>query len=303
MSLLRSGAVPALIHGTRRPRHVYLDNLKVVLVVGVIVAHVTMAWTGVGTWVFEEPHVREPMLSILTLAAVFGSLFGMALFFLIAGMFTPASLARKGFGPFALDRAVRLGVPMVFYILAFSPVVEYVDPDNAHWDKGFAAFTVHVWWPPAPGPTWFLGVLLLFSVVYAAIRTVSPTSAAARTAPTGAQLLIAGAIIAIASYALHLAVPLGRSGGISRSGRRRPGPSASAWAYSVRSGAGSIRSMLRSPVGSGTSRGQRSRDAWPWSVWPARWEQTSTLSAAAAPGSHCSSPCSRGFSWSPCRSG
>lgn len=97
-----------------RSRCAYADNLKVVLVAGVIVAHVTMAWTGVGTWVFDEPHVREPLLTIATLLAVVGSLFGMALFFLIAGVFTPRSLARKGLGRFLADRAVRLGVPMVF---------------------------------------------------------------------------------------------------------------------------------------------------------------------------------------------
>jgi len=85
-------------------RSAYADNLKVCLVVGVIVAHVTMAWTGLGTWVFDEPHVREPLLTIATLLAVIGSLFGMALFFLVAGVFTPRSLARKGLGRFLADR-------------------------------------------------------------------------------------------------------------------------------------------------------------------------------------------------------
>ncbi len=56
-----------------RPRHAYIDNPKVVLVVGVIVGHATMAWTGVGDRVFDEPHVREPLLSILTLLAMIGA--------------------------------------------------------------------------------------------------------------------------------------------------------------------------------------------------------------------------------------
>ena len=107
-----------------RHRYRYLDNLKVVLVVGVIVGHVTLAWTGVGVWVFEEPHVREPLLSFLVLGAVTGALFAMPLFFLIAGLFTPRSLERKGLGRFCADRVVRLGVPMLFFILFLSPVVE-----------------------------------------------------------------------------------------------------------------------------------------------------------------------------------
>lgn len=113
-----------------RPRYAYVDNLKTELVGCVILAHTTNAWTGLGTWVFEEPHLREPFLSIASSMMV-GSFFGMALFSLIAGMFTPPSLRRKGLRPFLTDRAMRLGIPMPFFVIALSPVVEYVDPDNA----------------------------------------------------------------------------------------------------------------------------------------------------------------------------
>jgi len=191
-------------------RSAYADNLKVCLVVGVIVAHVTMAWSGLGTWVFDEPHVREPLLTIATLLAVIGSLFGMALFFLVAGVFTPRSLARKGLGRFLADRAIRLGVPMVFFAVVLSPIVEYVDPDNAGWDRGFGTFAVHIWWPPVPGPTWFLGILLLFSAVYAVTRTVLPRRTTGPTPLRAWHLVTAGTVIAIASYAVRFVVPLGQ---------------------------------------------------------------------------------------------
>jgi glucans biosynthesis protein C len=41
-----------------------VDNLKVLLVAGVIVAHATMAWTGLRTWVFTVPPVRQPPLVV-----------------------------------------------------------------------------------------------------------------------------------------------------------------------------------------------------------------------------------------------
>ncbi|MGH3333611.1 MAG: acyltransferase family protein [Nocardioidaceae bacterium] len=72
-------------------------------------------------------------------------------------------MARKGLHRFLVDRVLRLGVPMVFFVIFLSPFVEYVDSENVGWDRGFAAFTLDIWWPPAPGPTWFLGVLLLFA--------------------------------------------------------------------------------------------------------------------------------------------
>lgn len=209
MSLLEHpAALPVTTTTTESSRFAYADNLKLMLVIGVVVAHATMAWTGVGTWVFDEPPVREPLLSALSIFELVGALFGLALFFLIAGAFTPRSLARKGLRRFLVDRTVRLGVPMLFFVVVLSPVVEYADPDAAGWTRGFPAFAVHTWWPPAPGPTWFLGVLLVFSAVYAVVRTVFPRRPA--TAQMRARhLWAAGMIVVVGSYLVRIAVPLG----------------------------------------------------------------------------------------------
>ena len=188
------------------PRRGYLDNLKVLLVAGVIVAHAVFAWTRVGTWVLREPSVREPLLSTMELVALVGGLLGLAPFFVIAGALTPASFARKGPRRFLADRALRLGVPMVFFVVVMSPFVEYVDTDNVGWDRGFWAFTVEIWWPPAPGPTWFLGVLLLLSAVYALVRVVVPRRPE-RTAMRVRHLVLAGAVLVAASYVVRLVVP------------------------------------------------------------------------------------------------
>jgi hypothetical protein len=209
MSQQDTDVVPVDVAMGTRHRFAYLDNLKVVLVVGVIVGHATMAWTGVGDWVFDEPHVRDPMLSVLILLAVIGALFAMPLFFLVAGAFTPGSLRRKGLRRFLIDRIVRLGLPMIFFVIFLSPVIEYVDPGSAGWDRGFASFALHIWWPPAPGPTWFLGVLLAFSIVYAVVRAMWPSRTSTATPPRIWQLAAAAAIVALVSYAVRFTVPLG----------------------------------------------------------------------------------------------
>lgn len=194
-------------------RDAWADNLKVVLVVGVIVAHVTIAWTGVGSWVFAEDPVREPLFSLLVLAST-GSLFGLAVFFLLAGMYTPRSLMRKGTRRFLVDRAVRLGLPLLAFVLLIAPVVEWVDPDRAGWERGFVAYTLEVvWWswptPPAWGPTWFLAVLLVFSVVYAAARAVVPAREES-TGPARPRHLVAVACaIAAVSWLVRIEVPVG----------------------------------------------------------------------------------------------
>jgi len=206
-------AAPAPV-SAKTSRFAYADNLKVLLVVGVIVAHSTMAWTENDAWVLEEPSVREPLLTLLNLVALVGVMFAMATFFLIAGTFTPGSLARKGLRRFLVDRTVRFGVPLVAYLLVLSPVVEYVDAvNNGSWDGGFWAFLPHVWRHPAPGPLWFLEVLWVFSAVYAVVRTVWPRRATGRASLPGRYLLVAGALVAVAAYLIRIGLPFAREVG------------------------------------------------------------------------------------------
>lgn len=198
------------VSGAARRR--YADNLKVVLVAGVVVAHVTMAWTALeDAWVFSEPPVREPLLSVLRLASIIGVLVGMPLFFLVAGIFTPASLRRKGLRRYAVDRTVRLLVPSLLYVLLVTPPVEFIDPQNADWTQDYWAFLPHVLttWPPAPGPTWFLGVLLLFSLVYGVVRTLRPRLPGSQTALRWWHLAVMAVAVAVTSYLLRFVVPVG----------------------------------------------------------------------------------------------
>jgi fucose 4-O-acetylase-like acetyltransferase len=192
-----------------RGRLAWADNLKVVLVAGVVLAHVLIAYTGVGTWVLDEPHVRDPLLSVLMLLVLLGGLFGMPLFFLVAGVFTPPSLERKDTRRFLAGRALRLLVPMVLFVLLLSPPIEYVDDDNVGWTGTFGEFVPTTWWPPAPGPTWFLGVLFAFSAAYAVLRAVRPRGDQPAAPLRAWHLVVAALTITLLSFVLRVAVPLG----------------------------------------------------------------------------------------------
>ena len=150
------------------PRRAYLDNLKTVLVTGVIVGHVSITYADIGSWAYHEPSANKAYLLPAALIVILGSLFAMGLFFLIAGFLTPRSLARKGPAGFIRDRLARLGVPFLFMLLVF-PIVRRIGDGSG---KSLAWFFRDQLKDPDPGPLWFVFVLLLFSCAYVAWRSL-----------------------------------------------------------------------------------------------------------------------------------
>lgn len=191
-------------------RSAYLDNLKVLLVAGVIAVHTSITYGVDGSWYLEslEP-AAGPVSGLLTVFAGIGFLFGMGLFFLISGRLSAPSLERKGPRRFMRERLVRLGLPLLFYMFLISPWLEYV---SYRWDEDG---TEPLWpyvrdqvWDLAPGPAWFLEALLVFSAGYVLLRALRPRRPG-RTRLSGRFLLGAGAVLAITSFATHFAFPVG----------------------------------------------------------------------------------------------
>lgn len=116
---------------------------------------------------------RAPVVDAFTL---WNDSFFMAMMFLLAGLFVPASLARKGAGRFVRDRLLRLGLPFVVSAAVLAPLAyapAYLVRAEATGHPGFwpAWLALGIW--PA-GPAWFLWVLLAFGGVAAAVWKVAP---------------------------------------------------------------------------------------------------------------------------------
>ena len=167
------GTALPVTDGAVRPRRAYLDNLKVVLVVGVIVGHVLITYADVGTWAYRETSVNDAFLIPAALVVALGSLFAMGVFFLIAGLMTPGPLARKGPALFLRDRALRLALPFLVFLLLLYPAVKWVGERGAQPLGWYLRAQLR---DLDPGPLWFVLALLLFSVGYVAWRQVRPRS-------------------------------------------------------------------------------------------------------------------------------
>lgn len=106
----------------------------------------------------------------------FNDSFFMALMFLVAGMFVPAGIARRGAGGYLRERALRLGVPFVVAAGVLAPLAyatTFLQITPVPTLAGFAAqwFALGRW--PA-GPAWFLWVLLAFGAIAVVASRLAP---------------------------------------------------------------------------------------------------------------------------------
>jgi len=151
------------------PRRASIDNLKVVMVAGVIAVHAIAGYAGMN-WTYAD--VAEGEMGLVS-RSVFGllilpfAMFVMALFFLVSGLLTPASIDRKGPRRFARDRLVRLGIPLAAFAFVLWPLMTFglyraAGSDWTLWDVYADDPTLD------NGPLWFVEALLIFSLAYAA---------------------------------------------------------------------------------------------------------------------------------------
>jgi hypothetical protein len=295
---LRGARAPRAARLKRRPERVaYLDNLKLLLVAVIIAGHGALAYGDLeNAWPYQD--VREVHLagvSNITLAMVVipAALFAMGLFFLISGLVTPGSVSRKGPRTFARDRLLRLGAPLVVWTLVIWP--------GAIWAAHLAAGETHsFWWQlrhadPVldTGPMWFVEVLLIYSLAYAAWRywrrrqAARPDRIAAsnRSAPLSARTLVAlAAAISVATVLVRPVFPAA-SGQIGQS---------HLWQWpqlvvmfglgsSPPSAAGSIRCLIGFAAGAAWRRWAGSRHSW---SSPGSWRRSAWIvESSSTPGS------------------
>jgi hypothetical protein len=210
---------PITTASERRPRVAYLDNLKLLLVAVIIAGHGAVAYGDLeSAWPYQD--VQEVQLGAvsnitLSIVVILAALFAMGLFFLISGLVTPGSVSRKGPQTFARDRLIRLGLPLVVWALVIWP--------GAIWIAHLAAGDSHsFWWQLThadpvldTGPMWFVEVLLIYSLAYAAWRywqerggmEERPTAADSSPPLSGRTLVALAAGISVATVLVRPVFP------------------------------------------------------------------------------------------------
>ncbi|MGD0736409.1 MAG: acyltransferase [Terracidiphilus sp.] len=201
-------------------RNFYIDRLRVVLTALVILHHTALTYGAIGGWFWREIEPsRTPSSILLILFCTTNQAWFMGFFFLLAGYFTPASLDRKGYKQFILDRLIRLGIPTLAFGLILGPLTAAL----VTFAQGDGFWSTFVWlWRHKQfisGPLWFAEALLVFSLCYALLRRIhgpqpgGPEKANQAPSPVPGwwDWFFGGLIVGVAALGLRQIFPIGTS--------------------------------------------------------------------------------------------
>jgi len=159
-----------------KSRLLYIDNLRTLMIVMVILVHLSVTYGGEGSWYYKEGRTDLPTTIVLTIHNAISQSFFMGLLFLLSAYFTAASLDHKGPGPFLRDRFLRLGIPLLIFEFLIQPFLIYVLVKGGVTDlrRPFVDWLTSYYarFHLGSGPLWFVEVLLIFSVLYVAWRAI-----------------------------------------------------------------------------------------------------------------------------------
>jgi glucans biosynthesis protein C len=162
-----------LAPASQRTRLWFVDHLRLVLICGVVVAHVSSIYVG-GWYQYHDPVPADLLTTFgLMIPNMLADTFGLGFFFLLAGYLTPGSYDRKGGASFVRDRLVRLGIPLLLYDLLLDPLVVYLarGRHSSYWSF-YGPYLLQVR-TIGPEVAWFLTTLLLFTLLYVAWRALA----------------------------------------------------------------------------------------------------------------------------------
>jgi len=187
---------------TAKPERLFfIDNLRIVLTILVVVHHQAVFYA-----------TNAPLILFL----MFNQAYFMGLFFFLSGLFTPSSYDRKGLWGFLKDRLMRLGIPILIYVLFLSPIAKICMSlfqqtntigqilSSFSWSQYFGMLGI--------GQLWFLVMLLFFDVCYLLWRLATSKKQekipSERSAPKIRAICLFIVALAILTYLTRIIVPI-----------------------------------------------------------------------------------------------
>lgn len=205
-----------------KPRLHFIDNLRWLMIILVVLVHVNVTYSNLGSWYYREQGSIDLFSRLVS--GLFGSFtqaFFMGFLFFISGYFVPAAYDRKGFGGFIRGRLFRLGIPTLVYMLVIHPLTIVIMNHYQHWNLNlldeYKKYLINLKFIGESGPLWFALALLIFSLFYAFIKKAAvlvspnPMKSDGNKPINHGNIIALIAVIAVIAFSIRLVQPIGTS--------------------------------------------------------------------------------------------
>jgi len=215
----------------KRPRLVFFDNLRLLMVLLVLVFHAGASYGWLPAfWPYRDPNPSYPVTVVMMILDTFM----MNVLFFIAGFFALPSLRRRSGGAFLVSKLERLGIPWLVITSLVLPVLDYVHyhAQSLAADLVPRGYGRHWWLAMArrgrfhSGPMdmsayldmtqhfyqrymWFISLLLLFFVILWLVDRIahacrgSSAPATPNAVSAGPSMPVALALVAVLNITLY----------------------------------------------------------------------------------------------------
>ncbi|NCD70110.1 acyltransferase family protein [Mucilaginibacter agri] len=190
---------------------VYIDHLKVVLTVLVVLHHTFITYGAPGGWYYSQKTTHVGAIIPMTMFVAINQAFFMGFFFFLSACFIPSSYRKKGAARFVTDRLIRLGIPLVFYSFVLSPILSYLvyyfaEGHHITYMQYLGGFDGWIDF----GVLWFVAALLLFTLIYVLWKLIAGNYRLKPTAvPKTGTIVLAAIATGVVSFLVRTVFPVG----------------------------------------------------------------------------------------------
>lgn len=197
----------------QKKRLFFIDNIRILLMVLVILQHLSITYGGPGPWYYREGTPGQIEFLVFALFQVINQSFFMGFFFMISAYFTPGSYDRKGAWDYLKDRLLRLGIPLLFYITVIDPIINYVLAvfigEYSGNFPGFIISGLNNFQALGTGPLWFIEALLIFEIVYILCELLSKRKYKSDRFPSNKAIALFALLLACITFIVRIWLPMG----------------------------------------------------------------------------------------------
>ena len=195
------------------PRLLYIDNIRILLICLVIATHCSITYGGPGSWYFADPGNGTTTPFILSVIDTLNQSFFMGFFVLVSAYFVVGSLQRKGRGLFTRDRLVRLGIPLLVWVLFINPLILLIILNGTGTLPMPPASLLNPLTGAGLGPMWFVFFLLVTTFAYLLWTGFYPSAPPGNVKPHPfpgfASIVALGILLGIVTSVVRIFLPIG----------------------------------------------------------------------------------------------